>query len=288
MTKAKSGLGRGLSSLIPMEDIYDAGSPGFFMCPIEKIHSNPDQPRRTTDEESLKDLAASIKEKGILQPLVVRETNNGYEIIAGERRWRAAQLAGLTSVPVVIKDVTPQEVLEIALVENIQRLDLNPIEEALAYKRLIEEYGLTQSEVAKKVGRDRSTITNFLRLLKLPKHIQYDIIEGSISPGHARALLMLKDKSLMEVLRNKIKKSNLSVREAEKLAQKMNLNIKQSPAKHSKYIDPDIEAVANDLSQLLEAKVKIQIGKRFSKIEIKTKNQSHLEQIIEYIRNISK
>ncbi len=284
MTKAKSGLGRGLSSLIPMEDIYDAGSPGFFMCPIEKIYSNPDQPRKTTNEESLNDLAASIKEKGVLQPLVVREIDDGYEIIAGERRWRAAQLAGISSVPVVIKDVSPQEVLEIALVENIQRLDLNPIEEALAYKRLIEEYGLTQSEVAKKVGRDRSTITNSLRLLKLPSNIQQDIVDGKLSPGHARALLMLKDPSLMKLLCEKIKQQGLSVRQAETLARKMVLAKK--PKKQ--YIDPDIEAIATELSQLLEAKVKIYIGQKSSKLEIKAKDQKHLEQIIEYIKNISK
>ena len=284
MTKAKSGLGRGLSSLIPIEDIYDAGSPGFFMCPIEKIRSNPDQPRKTTDEESLNDLAASIKEKGILQPLVVREIDDGYEIIAGERRWRAAQLAGLTSVPIVIKDVSPQEILEIALIENIQRLDLNPIEEALAYKRLVEEYGLTQSEVAKKVGRDRSTVTNFLRLLKLPKHIQQDIVDGKLSPGHARALLMLRDPSLMDYLNKKIKQQGLSVRQAETLAKKLAQKGKVRTQK--RHIDPDIEKVANDLSQILEAKVKIHIGPKCSKLEIKVKDQEHLEQIIEYIKNI--
>ncbi len=286
MTRAKVGLGRSLSSLLPVEDIYDAGTPGFFICPIEKISRNPDQPRKDLDNSSLKMLADSIKEKGVLQPIVVRKTEEDqYEIIAGERRWRAAQMAGLTSVPVVIKDVSPEEVLELALIENIQRLDLNPIEEALAYKRLAEEHGLTQSEIAKQVGRDRSTVSNFLRLLKLPRHIQDDISSGNISPGHARALLSLPTTDLMDVLTQKIKKDGLSVRQAEEFAKRL-LNNRINKKSYQK--DEEVESIASDLSHALNAKVKISYGKRSAKLEIRAKNKQHLKQIIKLMQTSTK
>ncbi len=167
----KRPLGRGIGALLSEEEIFEVGSPGYFLCPIEKLRPNPKQPRKSVNDETLEQLANSIREKGILQPLVVRrsEEDGFYDIIAGERRYRAARLAQLTSIPVVIKDVTPEEVLELALIENIQRKDLTPIEEAEAYMRLMEEYGLTQSELSKRVGKDRSTIANFLRILRLQK-----------------------------------------------------------------------------------------------------------------------
>ena len=187
----KATLGRGLEALIPKENKQQ----GLTLAGINEIKPNFLQPRKEFDDESIAELSASIKEKGILQPLVVRQTVNGYEIIAGERRWRAAQRAGITRVPVIIKDVSDREVLELALIENLQREDLNPIEEANAYQNLIEEFGLTHEEVSSRIGKDRSTITNQLRLLKLPEDAKSALINGEITAGHARAILSVESSS---------------------------------------------------------------------------------------------
>ncbi len=278
----RGGLGKGLGALLSQEDIYDAGSPGLFQCPIEKIRPNPDQPRKHIDEESLKSLASSIERKGVLQPLVVREVKSGYELIAGERRWRAAQLAGLRSVPVVIKDVSPDEVLELALIENVQRQDLNPVEEAMAYRRLVTEFGLTQAQVAARVGKDRSTVANFLRLLQLPDYVLEDVTEGRLTMGHARALLMVSDPALQNELRNKIIKKGLSVRQAEAAARKLSesSNKKASSAQQ----DPDIVELCNELTYSLGSKVRIVPLKKGGRLEIKYETLDDLERIIERLR----
>lgn len=280
--KLKGGLGKGLGALLSTEDIYDLESPGFFLCPIEKIRPNPDQPRKHIDQDSLEGLAGSIKEKGILQPLVVWEVDGVYELIVGERRWRAAQKAGLKAVPVVIKDVSPDELLELALVENIQREDLNPLEEAMAYSRLINELGHTQSQVASRVGRERSTVANFLRLLQLPDYAQADLLDGRLSMGHARAILMLEDPESRKELRDQIIKKDLSVRQAEALARRLAKG-KRLGARVRRE-DPDIRNLCEDLSRRLGSKVKIVQTKRGGRLEIRYRSVQDLERVIQLLR----
>ena len=280
--KLKGGLGKGLGALLSQEDIYDLESPGFFLCPIEKIRPNPDQPRKHMDQDSLEALAGSIKEKGILQPLVVWEVDGVYELIVGERRWRAAQKAGLKAVPVVIKDVSPDELLELALVENIQREDLNPLEEAMAYSRLIDEMGLTQSQVASRVGRERSTVANFLRLLQLPDYAQADLLDGRLSMGHARAILMLEDPESQKELRDQIIEKDLSVRQAEALARRLAEG--KRPGARVRREDPDIRNLCEDLTRRLGSKVKIVQTKRGGRLEIRYRSVQDLERVIELLR----
>jgi len=276
--KLKRGLGKGLGALLSPEDIYDLESPGSFLCPIEKIRPNPDQPRRRMDRDSLEGLAGSIREKGVLQPLVVREVDGVYELIVGERRWRAAQKAGLKAVPVVIKDVSPDELLELALVENIQRDDLNPLEEAMAYGRLVNEMGLTQSQVASRVGRERSTVANFLRLLNLPDYAQTDLLDGRLGMGHARALLMLEDPERQRELRDEIIKKGLSVRKAEVLARRLAEG--KGPGTRVRKEDPDIRSLCEDLTRRLGSRVKIVQTKRGGRLEIRYRSMQDLERVI--------
>ena len=280
--KGKVGLGRGLGALLSREEIMEAESPGFFNCPIEKVRPNPDQPRRAMEKEALASLAESIKERGVLQPLVVRQGEGSYELIAGERRWRAAQIAGLKTVPVVIKDVSPGEVLELALVENIQRQDLNPLEEAMAYKRLVDEFGLSQQEVSRRVGRERSTVANFLRLLNLPAYAQEDVTEGRITTGHARALLMVSDPLLQKELRDAIIKEGLSVRQAERRARRLESGARGAGSRKEQ--DPDILNLCEELSVRLGARVRIFHGKKGGRLEIKYESVEGLERLLELLR----
>ncbi len=266
------------------EDIYEAGSPGFFLCPIEKIRPNPMQPRKGMDDQALDALAKSIKDKGILQPLVVCKTESGYELIAGERRWRAAQRAGLRSVPVVIKNVSPAESLELALIENIQREDLNPLEEALAYERLMEEFGLTQAQVAAKVGKQRSTVANALRLLQLPEYVKEDVADGVLSPGHARAILSLESPELQRLLRDAIIDKELSVRQAESMARSIAKS--QGRAEAPKRPDPDIERLCEELSAAIGAQVSIKMTKKGSRLQIACTDSEQFEKIIEQLRSL--
>ncbi len=282
--KSSKGLGRGLGSLISSEEIYDAGSPGFFMCPIEKIRPNPAQPRLRIKPESLTGLIQSIKENGILQPLVVCEAGDQYQLVAGERRWRAAQRAGLRNVPVVIKDVSPDELLELALIENIQRQDLNPLEEAMAYKRLVEDLGLTQQEAGIRVGRDRATVANFLRILNLPAYAQEDLLEERLTMGHAKALLMVGDRERQRYLRDEIIRRGLSVRQAESLARKLSNNGPGTQAARQKETDPDIKRLCEDLSLRVGAKVNIIQTKRGGRLEIRYSSNDELERLIELLK----
>jgi ParB family chromosome partitioning protein len=216
MPKRKA-LGKGLSLLIPETEDVPHGERGFFECPVEAIEPNPYQPRQSFQTPAFDELVESVKEKGILTPLLVTKTEGGYRLIAGERRWRAAQRAGLETVPVVVKEVTPIESLELALIENIHREDLNPIEEAQACQRWLEDTDTTQDVLAKKLGKDRSTIANLLRLLKLPKLIQQDLVEDRLSVGHARVLAGLKTPEEQKTFRDVIIKRSLSVRQTEAL-----------------------------------------------------------------------
>lgn len=219
MTKRKS-LGKGLSALIPDADQMDDTSAHLFHCPIDAIQPNPYQPRQDFSPSDLEDMAKSVKEKGVLTPLLVSKTSSGYQLIAGERRWKAAQMAGLSRVPVVLRDASPAEYLELALIENIHRKDLNPIEEAMAYQRLLDETQSTHETLAKTLGRDRTTITNSLRLLNLPPFIQKDVIDGRLTMGHARVLAGVKDPQIQRTLKDYALKNNPSVRQLEALAKK--------------------------------------------------------------------
>ena len=246
-------MGKGLEALLPEESFPDAGGEEIFYCPLEALRPSPYQPR-LQKEKGLEELAASIKEKGLLQPLLVREITPGiYEIVAGERRFQAAQLAGIDKVPVIVKDISPQEALELALIENLQREDLNPIEEARGYQRLMEEFGLTQEEVAQKVGKSRTAVANTLRLLRLPEDIQEDLLEERLTAGHARALLALEDIELMRKVRQEILKRGLSVRQTEALVKKLK---KEGPSSVERVIDPDILALEREFAEVLGTKVR--------------------------------
>ncbi len=277
----KGVLGRGLDALIPTER---AGY-GYMFLGIEEMRPNTFQPRKDFDEEGIQELAASIQEKGIIQPLVVRKTENGYEIIAGERRWRAAQRAGLTKVPVIIKDVSDREVLELALVENLQREDLNPIEEATAYEQLIEDFGLTHEEISRRIGKERSTITNQLRLLRLPDEVKQALIEGEITAGHARALLSLQSLSKAKEILEAIRKDKLSVRKTEKLVQKLSQEKESVIKLHD--VDPYIKHLADELKKALGTQVKIVDKGGEGKIEIEYYSKDELERLIEILININ-
>lgn len=283
----KNVLGRGVDALLPENDHGEADK--FFMCDIDKISPNPDQPRSYFDAEKLQQLADSISEKGVIQPLlVVRSKGSRYTLIAGERRLRAARIAGCEEVPVVVMEKgSDNESLELALIENIQRHDLNPIEEATAYSRLLDEFHLTQEEVAKKVGRQRSTITNVIRLLNLPQALQDDVAQGVISEGHARVLLRVKDQpqQLLEI-RNRIVAEELSVRAAERLCGKKPQA--STPKSDEAAAPPSIEelpksyctALVNQLTNHLNTKVRmVQQGKR-GRLEIEYYSSDDLDRLI--------
>jgi ParB family chromosome partitioning protein len=253
MTKRRA-LGKGLSALIPEGNSLSRGDETFFQCPIEEIEPNPYQPRQVFDGPELEAMKGSVKKDGILTPLLVTKTDQGYQLIAGERRWRAAQKAGLERVPVVVRETTPAESLELALVENIHREDLNPIEEANAFKRWLEVTEGTQESLAERLGMDRSTVTNFLRLLNLPKTIQDDIIHKNLSMGHARVLAGLKDPSEQRKIRDLIIRKGLSVRQVEKLVRK------KVPGKSTSYHteeDGYFRSLADELKRSLGTKVEI-------------------------------
>ncbi len=253
MAKRKA-LGRGLSALFP-ETVISEDDRGFFHCPIESISPNPHQPRQSFSDSEMTELVNSVKEKGIIQPILVSRTKDGFQLIAGERRWRAAQKAGLDKVPAWIRDASPAEALELALIENIQRKDLNPVEEASAYQEMIQNFHLTQEVLSKRIGKDRSTIANFLRLLKLPSVIQQDLIDGQLTPGHARVLVSIESPSVQKEIRSLIIKKSLSVRQTEALVKKILAPKKAKGRKDG--ADFYIESLAKDLQNSLATKVAI-------------------------------
>jgi ParB family chromosome partitioning protein len=275
----KTGLGRGMAALL--EVVEDEGkNNGYFSCPIEEIKPNSEQPRKRFSIEKLEELAASIREKGIIQPLVVRKMREHYELVAGERRWRAAQKAGLREVPVVIQDISDDAALEIALIENIQREDLNVIEQAEAFHSLIEKFHLSQEEMARRVGKDRSTVANSLRLLKLPSTIKNDILEERLSMGHARAILSLETSELMEQARQDILAKRLSVRETENLVKR--LKTKRS-VKPKALPAPEITAVVDSLKRRFMTKVAIRQSGKGGKVEISFSSLDELTRIIDIL-----
>src|SRR5215218_2712407 len=274
----RKALGRGLGALLSSDRTIDLGTEPSEVD-LDSIVPGPMQPRTHFDDASLESLAESIRAHGIVQPLVVRRRENKYELIAGERRWRAAKLAELSRVPVVVKDVPDESLLEIALIENIQREDLNPIEEAQAYKKLIETVGLTQESLASRVGRDRSYITNYLRLLRLPDDVQQLVKEGRLSTGHARTLLALSHPDLQRRIARQIIDGGLSVRATEQLVQKAS---EEKPSRRSapQAVDPNIKAAETKLRRALGTQVKIlQAGDRRGKVEISFFNAQDLNRI---------
>lgn len=298
----KKGLGKGLDSLIPdnksmksvtsektvksKEDV--AAKSGVQVMKINEVEPNRDQPRKNFDEDALLELSDSIKQFGVLQPLLVRKRKDYYEIIAGERRWRAAKLAGVKEVPVIEKEYTDQEILEIGLIENIQRENLNPIEEAIAYKRLLEEFNLKQDEVAERVSKSRTAVTNSMRLLKLSNKVQQMIIDDMISTGHARALLAIDDPELQYTLANKIFDEKLSVRETEKLVKEIKNPKKPKEKKPvaNSFIYQDLE---EKMKSVFGTKVSIASkGKGKGKIEIEYYSDDELEHLFDMMMSIKR
>jgi ParB family transcriptional regulator, chromosome partitioning protein len=275
----KTGLGRGMGALLTVVE-EERGK--YFSCPIEEIKPNKGQPRKTFSSEKLEELAASIREKGIIQPLVVRKKGDHFELIAGERRWRASQRAGLLEVPVVIQDVSDDTAVELALIENIQREDLNAVEEAEAYQSLLEKFSLSQEELARRVGKERSTVANSLRLLKLPAEIKRDIVEERLAMGHARALLALDSPEQMKRGREEIIRKNLTVRDTEALVKRLKAN-RVKPAR--KGLDPQLTELVDQLKRHFKAKVSLRQGNRGGKVEISYSNQDDLTRIIDIIIN---
>lgn len=289
----KKGLGKGLDRLIPT-NVLDNNDvkvkpevieKADTFVDINKVEPNREQPRKTFDEDKLLELADSIKNVGLIQPIVVQDRQSYYEIIAGERRWRACKLAGLKEIPVIIKNFTEQEIVEISIIENIQREDLNPIEEAMAYKRLLDEFNLKQDEVAEKVSKNRTTITNSLRLLKLTDEVKQMVIDEKLSTGHARAIISIDDPSKQIELAEKIFDEKMSVRDVEKYIKSMS-----KPAKVKKQTSESLKAVYTQM----EEELKLVLGTKVSisakgddgvgKIEIEFYNHDDFERITELIK----
>jgi len=290
---AARGLGKGLDSLIPntvgeakvkkdVQNVAEPKGPETFVK-ITKVEPNREQPRKNFDEDALQELADSIKQFGLLQPIMVQDRKDHYEIIAGERRWRAAKLAGLKEVPVIIRNYTEREIVEISLIENIQREDLNPIEEAQAYKRLLTEFNLKQDEVAERVSKSRTAVTNSIRLLKLSEKVQKMVIDEMITTGHARALLAVEDQEEQYTLAQKIFDEKLSVRDVEKLVKNLH-----KPVKPRKVDDKTMQIIYQDIAEKLKQRLGTKVavsskGEGAGKIEIEFYNHDDLDRLLEMI-----
>jgi len=290
-TTKRSALGRGLGALIPNASAARASAPesaaaagGPSELPIGKIRPNPDQPRRRFDPAELERLAESIRRHGVLQPVVVRAVDDAYELLVGERRWRAAQAAGLTAMPAVVADVAPSDRLEIALVENVQRHDLNPIELGLAFQTLVDG-GLTQEEIGARVGFERSTVANHLRLLDLPREMQGDVESGALSTGHAKALLGVANPERRRALRDRILRDALSVRQAEELARELGAATKtRAPADAKlRLLDPDLANLVDVLRSRLQTQVRLRGTASRGRIEIDYVGGDELGRIVDRI-----
>ena len=292
--KAARGLGKGLDSLIPVavpqaetkatEETKENNGQGTYVK-ITKVEPNREQPRKNFDEDALQELADSIKQYGIVEPLIVQDRKTHYEIIAGERRWRAAKLAGLKEVPVIVRNYTEQEIVEISLIENIQREDLNPIEEAQAYKRLLTEFNLKQDEVAERVSKSRTAVTNSMRLLKLCDEVQQMIIDDMITTGHARALISIEDAEQQYTIAQKVFDEKLSVRDVEKLVKNLN---KPEKAKKEPMTDKALEAVYQDLEEKLKQSLGTKVaitskGAGAGKLEIEFYTHADLEKLTDLL-----
>ena len=284
--KPQRGLGRGLNALLSDEalSVATGGEEIVKVVNINDVEPNLGQPRKSFGEDELHELSKSILEHGIIQPLIVREKNNKYEIVAGERRYRAARLAGLNELPIIIKTFSDQQTLEVALIENIQRQDLNPMELASAYSLLMERFDLTQDEVADKVGKSRPSVANIMRLLKLNPYVQEKLREDEITFGHARALLGIKDSKVQKQLTDSIVEKQLSVREVERYVQTL-VKSKEDKKKDKELYNPFYREIQEGLQKLLGTRVSISKGAKKGKIEIEYYSEEELARIIEIITN---
>ena len=275
----KTALGKGLEALIP-----EKGEEVLYL-EINRIFPGGEQPRKTFRDSSLKELAVSIKEKGVLQPVIVSRLGDGsFRLVAGERRWRASQLAGLKKIPAIVKNVASKDALEIALIENIQREDLNPVETAEAFSKLLKEFNLTQEELSEKVGKERATVANYLRLLRLPEEIKSLISDGSLSMGHARAVLSIEGRAHQIEAVRKIITKGLSVREAEALAKNISLAGTKKPKSHKAQKAPEIASLEDKLIKSLGTKVRVHHkGKKGGKIEIEYYSLDELDRLLDIL-----
>lgn len=276
----KTSLGKGLDALIPKDNFIE----GYIFVSVNELRPNPNQPRKKFDEEAISLLASSIKEKGVIQPLIVRKLNGTYQIVAGERRWRAAQKVGTSKIPIIVMDLSDSESLELALIENLQRKDLNPIEEAEGYKQLIEEFELTHDQISKLTGKDRSTITNLLRLLKLPEIAKNELISEAITSGHARALLKIEEDQLIIEAITQIKKQNLSVRQTERLVEKKP-ELNPGPQINKDRLNPYLKEIRDGLVRVLGTNVNIIDKNGTGRIEIEYYSQEELERLIALLKD---
>ena len=286
----KFGLGKGLNALIPEDTMKNSiisneanKSNGVELININLIKSNDNQPRKSFDDEKIMELAESIKHNGIIQPIILKKDNSEFVIVAGERRWRAAKLAHIKEVPAIIMDLTDKQVLEVSLIENIQREDLNSIEEAVAYKKLIEEFNLTQEELSKRLGKSRVSITNTMRLLNLSENVQQYLIEGVISEGHGRALLSIIDNKVQYELAQKVIDDKLSVRELEFLIKKMKSENGKTTKSTRSESNPYYKEIMNQLESHFGTKVNISNKNNKGKIEIEYYSEEDLQRILEII-----
>ena len=280
----KLALGKGLSALIPDESFNTDNKNSTLSISINKIKSDKDQPRKSFDSEKIAELTESIKTHGIIQPLILRKIDNDqYIIVAGERRWRAAKIAGLKEVPAIIMDLTESEILEISLIENIQRQDLNPIEEAIAYKKLIDDFKMTHEELSKRIGKSRTSITNTMRLINLDDRVQQYIIEGVISEGHGRALLGIKDFEIQYELAQQVIDEKLSVRELEKIIRRIIEPNNRNSSSSKQELNPYYKEIKNQLQSYFGTKVNISNKNNKGKIEIEYYSEDDLQRILDII-----
>lgn len=281
---AKGGLGRGFGSIINEDAVMSVESiEDVLSLRLSVIEPNKNQPRRHFDADKLHSLAESIRQNGVISPIVVTKTDTGYEIVAGERRWRAAKLAGFTEIPAIVRNYSPQKLTEVALIENIQREDLNPIEEAQAYRALMEDYDLTQEQISERLGKSRSAIANSVRLLSLEDGLQKYVISGQISEGHARCVLSLEGTVLREFLIGRIIEDGLSVRQTEKLAKDLAKAGVPKPQKKTTQTDIQVELIRKSMEEKLGTKVKISHGAKKGRIEIEYYGNRDLDRLLEVL-----
>lgn len=278
----RKALGKGLRALIPSGEGAESGELAVIQCPVDKLRPNENQPRQAFDEKKLKELADSIRNAGVMAPILVRRVDGGYQIIAGERRWRAARMAGLSSIPAMVKEASDVRMLELALIENIQREDLNPLEEAEAYRELVEEHGLTQEELSSRVGRQRSTVANTLRLLKLPEEVRRMLLTGDLSMGHARALLSLGSAAEQLALARRIVSGKLSVRSTENTVRSRPGAAAKKSNKPRRY-GPAEQRLVEDLQHRLATKVELSARRRGGKIVIHYYGLEELDRVVNVI-----
>ncbi|MFZ5968709.1 MAG: ParB/RepB/Spo0J family partition protein [Bacillota bacterium] len=289
MTKVKGGLGKGLNALIPENRIQNDRGKGekgeIFKAEINSIKPNRNQPRKEFDPDKIASLVESIKLHGIIQPIVVRPISNGYEIVAGERRWRASREAGLKEIPCIVKELDDKQGMEIALIENLQREDLNAIEEAMAYKGLIDNFQMTQEQISAAIGKSRSNIANTLRLLNLDGDVKNMVVKNEITSGHARALLRLEDSDVQKKTAKEVKEKNMSVRETEDFVTLL-LQNKEKKIKRKKEKDHTLYFIEESLKAVFGTKVNVIKGKKKGKIEIEYYSEEELERLVGLLQNM--